>query len=239
MEEINLKDLFTYFLSKLSFIAIVTVLVGIIGCIYAIFLQTPMYNSYTTLLLTRVSDDKNGAGLTTSDITINSKLVGTYSEIIKSSRIKSQVISDLDLDFSESRLDKMVTVTNVANTELIKISVSSDDPELSASIANKIATVFSEEIVDIYSIQNLSIIDKAKPASNPYNINIVKQIVIYLAAGFIVSMVLVFVIYYFDNKIKSVEEVEQKIQLPILGAVPNRTYKAKKKKSSSKGGSRR
>ena len=51
-------------------------------------------------------------------------------------------------------------------------------------------------------------------------------------------MVLVFVIYYFDNKIKSVEEVEQKIQLPILGAVPNRTYKAKKK-GSSKGGSRR
>lgn len=231
MEEINLKDLFSYFISKLSLMAIIAVFVGILGCIYAIFLQTPMYNSYTTLVLTRVSDENSS--LTANDITINSKLVGTYSEIIKSSRIMNAVIEKLDLDYTADQLKKTITVTNINNTELIKISVNTDDPSLSSDIANEIAGVFSEEIVDIYSIQNLAIIDKAIPATNPYNINILKQVAIYLAAGVVLAFVVVFIIYYFDNKIKSVEEVEQKIGLPILGSVPNRTMK--KKKSTSKG----
>ena len=233
MEEINLKDMFSYFVSKLSFMAIITVFVGILGCIYAIFLQVPMYNSYTTLVLTRVSEgDSTNANLTT-DLTINSKLVGTYSEIIKSSRIMKPVVEDLDLDYSVEDLQKIVVVTNVADTELIKISVNTDDPELSANIANKIAQVFSQEIKEIYEIQNLTVIDKAVVDDEPYNVNIVKQVIIYLLAGVVISFAVVFVIYYFDNKIKSVEEVEQKIGLPILGSVPNRTFKSKKKKSNS------
>lgn len=233
MEEINLKDMFSYFLSKISFMAIITVFVGILGCIYAIFLQVPMYNSYTTLVLTRVNEGDSTNTSLTNDLTINSKLVGTYSEIIKSSRIMKPVVEDLGLDYSVEELQKIVVVTNVSDTELIKISVNTDDPELSANIANKIAQVFSQEIKEIYEIQNLTVIDKAVVDNEPYNVNILKQVVIYLLAGVVISFAVVFVIYYFDNKIKSVEEVEQKIGLPILGSVPNRTFKSKKKKGSN------
>lgn len=227
MEEINIKDLFDYFINKLSLIGIITVFIGILGCLYSIFLQIPMYNSYTTLVLTRVSDDKNGS-ITTTDITINSQLVSTYSQIIKSNRIMRQVIETLELDYSLEQLKNAVTVTNVENTELIKISVNTDDPELSSQIANEIAVVFSKEIVDIYSIQNIATIDKAFPDTTPYNVNILKQVLIYLIIGLGVSLVIVFIAYYFDNKIKTIEEVEAKIGLPILGAVPNRTFKMKK-----------
>ena len=121
LEEINLKDLFTYFVSKFTLIASITVIIGIAGIIYALFIQVPMYNSYTTLVLTRVNEDSQE--ITTNDITINSKLVGTYSKIIKSNRIISPVIKELNLDMSEEELKEIVTVTNEEDTELIKISV--------------------------------------------------------------------------------------------------------------------
>lgn len=230
MEEVNLKDMFNYFISKFTFIASITVIIGILGIIYTLFIQVPMYNSYTTLVLTRVNEDAQE--ITANDITINSKLVSTYSKIIKSNRIISPVIKDLNLDMTEEELKEIVTVTNEENTELIKISVNTDDPSLSCDIVNKIAERFSEEIVEIYQIQNITIIDKAEIAEKPYNINILKQIIIYLAIGIGLSMVIVFVMYYFDNKIKSVEEVEEKIGLPILGTVPNRSLNGRK---SSKG----
>lgn len=227
VEEINLKDLFDYFISKISLIGIITIFIGILGCLYSMFMQTPMYNSYTTFVLTRVSDDNNSS-ITTTDITINSQLVSTYSQIIKSNRIMKQVIESLSLNYSLEDLKRAVTVTNVENTELIKISVNTSDPEISSQIANEIAVVFSKEIVDIYSIQNIAIIDKAFADANPYNVNILRQVCIYLIMGFGISLVIVFIAYYFDNKIKTVEEVEAKIGLPILGAVPNRIFKMKK-----------
>lgn len=233
VEEINLKDLFSYFLNKLSLMTMITVLIGILGCMYAIFIQKPLYNSYTTLVLTRVSDENTSQNLS-NDISINSKLVGTYSEIIKSSRIMQEVINDLNLDYTIDELKKIVTVTNVSDTELIKISVNSPDPSLSSNIANKIANQFSQEISEIYEIQNITVIDKATPALVPYNINILKQVGLYLAVGLILSFITVFVMYYFDNKIKSIEEVEQKIGLPILGSIPSRTFKKNSKKGGTK-----
>lgn len=229
MEEINLKDLFSYFLNKLSLMTMITVFVGILGCMYAIFIQTPLYNSYTTLVLTRVSDENTTQNLS-NDISINSKLVGTYSEIIKSSRIMQEVINDLSLDYTIDELKKIVTVTNISATELIKISVNTRDPSLSSNIANKIANQFSQEISEIYEIQNITVIDKATPALVPYNINILKQVGLYLAVGLVLSLIIIFVMYYFDNKIKSIEEVEQKLELPILGSIPNRTFKKNTKK---------
>lgn len=227
VEEINLKDLLSYFLNKFSLMIMITVFVGILGCLYAIFIQTPLYNSYTTLVLARVSDDKNSQNLS-NDISINSKLVGNYREIIKSNRIMQNVISDLNLSYTIDELKKIVTVTNVADTELIKISVNTKDPSLSSDIANKIASQFSQEVAEIYEIQNITVIDKATPSLTPYNVNILKQVGLYIAIGLVIAFITVFIMYYFDNTIKSIEEVEEKIGLPILGSVPYRSNNTKK-----------
>ena len=85
MEEINLQDLFKYFVSKILVIVLVTVFFGLIGSLYLLFMQTPMYKSTTTLLLANVSGmDGSSSSITTNDITLNQKLVSTYREIIKS-----------------------------------------------------------------------------------------------------------------------------------------------------------
>ena len=73
VEEINLKDLFSYFLNKLSLMTMIIVLIGILGCMYAIFIQKPLYNSYTTLVLPRVSDENTTQNLS-NDISINSNI---------------------------------------------------------------------------------------------------------------------------------------------------------------------
>ena len=52
-----------------------------------------------------------------------------------------------------------------------------------------------------------------------YNINIPKQVIIYFFIGIIIALSILFIIFYFDRTIKSVEQVEQKIKLPILGGV--------------------
>lgn len=218
MEEINLKELFEYFKERILIIFTIILVVLIVGCVYSVFFKTPMYQSSSTIIL--VNDDGSTGQITQNDINIGKSLVSTYSDIITSRRILDPVINNLSLDYSYEALKGMVNVNNDGKTEIIKIFVSNQDAGLAANIANEIVKVFKEEIKGIYKLQNVSVIDKAIEASGAYNINVVKDIIIYLLAGIILSLAVVFIIYYFDTTIKSAEEVENKLGLPVFGIIP-------------------
>ena len=229
MEELDLKELFDYLKDKLSYIILGTVVVCLLGALYALILQKPIYKSSTTLVLASASSNENNTtGITQNDVMLNQKLVLTYQEIVKSRKVLSQVINDLKLETTVEDLADKISVTSITDTEIIKISVTDGDPKLAKQIANDVAKVFSGEVVDIYNVRNVSILDVANLPNTPDNINIPKQLIIYGMIGFILSFGIVFALYYFDNSIKSTEQVEEKIGLPILGSVPMKGKRRKR-----------
>ena len=235
MEEINLKELFVYFVSKLPIIVIAALLTTLVGIAYGLWIQKPMYNSYTTIVLTRTDNDStttDGTGITQSDILLNQNLVSTYREIIKSKRILNQVINNLDLNISTDELEKNISVTSEKDTEVIKISVNNSNPTDAKDIANEIERVFSNEIISIYNIKNITIIDYAEEDTTPYNINVPKQIILAFLIGFILACAVIFVTFYFDTTIKSSEEIENKLGLPVLGVVPIKSISKNKRRRS-------
>lgn len=224
MEEIDLEELFTFIKNKLGLLIIITASVCLIGCIYGLIIQKPMYSSYTTVIL-----NGNEETFNQSDYALNKNLVGTYSEIVKSRRVLDQVISKLDLDITYEELTKKISVTALNNTEIIKITINDKNAIDAKNIANVTAEYFTKEIIVLYNMNNVEILDKAIESEKPYNINIPKQIVIYFMLGFVLAAGILFIIYYFDRTIKSVEQVEQKIKLPILGSVQELNRGAKRK----------
>ena len=221
MEEINLKEVYTYFKFRILWILIAIVAIVVIGNIYTIITRVPMYQSNTTLVL--VGESKKG--YSQSDSVLNQNLIGTYSQIITSRTVLSQVIDNLKLKTTTESLSKNITTSSVEDTEIIKITVNSSKRKEAAKIADEVATVFSKEVQDIYNLENVTIIDKAEVATSPYNINYVKDNIIYLMIGVVLSFGVVFVMYYFDTTIKSSEVVEEKLGLPVIGIVPKEENK--------------
>ena len=217
MEEIDLKELLDYFWSKKVYIIIVTLIALLLGATYTAVLQKPKYKSYTTILLTKEADSNT---ITSNDITLNKNLVDTYREIIKSKKVISKVIDNLNLNYSVVELSKNVTVESINETEIIKVSVVDDDPKLSMVIANEIANVFNAEIVKLYNIQNVGVVDVAEMPNLPYNVNLLKQLVLSGLVGIVLGFGIVFVMYYFDTSVKTTEEIEKKLGLPVIGVIP-------------------
>ncbi|MBR4618643.1 MAG: hypothetical protein IKO49_05005 [Bacilli bacterium] len=215
MEEINLMEVFSYFKAKIVTILMIVVVVMILGNVYTIVVKEPMYQSNTTILLVNEDSQQN-----ISDLQLNKNLISTYSEIIKSRKVLNQVIKVLNLDYSVQQLSKNITVSSVQDTEIIKITVSDRDKEKAAVIANQISETFSKEIKGYYHLENISIIDKAIVANGPYNINLLKDNIIFLLIGAVLAFGIIFVIYYFDTSIKSSEVIESKLGLTVLGIVP-------------------
>ena len=223
MEEIDLKELFLFVKSKLGLLIIITAGVCLLGCIYGLFVQKPMYQSYTTVILSG-----NESTITQNDMALNQNLINTYAEIVKSRRVLEQVIDELDLNLSYEQLASKISVTAVNNTEIIRITVSDIDAIKAKNIANITASHFASEVVDLMGMDNVDILDEAIESKAPYNINVTKQITIYFILGLILSVGILFIIFYFDRSIKSIEQVEQKIKLPILGGVQEYQRGAKK-----------
>ena len=238
MEELDLKELFSYYIKKLPIIILTAILALLVGYLYIEEFQVPMYNGTTTIILVENKEDKENSTVTQNDLTVNEKLVSTYSEIIKSRRVLKPVIDDLELDTTIDKLKKQITVTSVSGTSIIEIKVSDKNKRIAVKIANKIAEVFETEISDIYKLENISVIDEAIVEKKPYNVNIPKQMIIYALIGIVLSCGLIFIMFYFDNSIKSKKEIETKLNLPVLGEIPlnKRIINEEKKRKKRKGG---
>lgn len=220
MDEISLKELLRYIVSKIYVVFLVLLAVFSAGEIYSIYLKTPMYNSTTKLVLTQ-SEASSNAAVTTNDVTLSNNLVKTYSEIIKSRDVLSKVAENLKLNLSSDQLADKISVSSVSNTQLITVTVSDESAEQAQKIANEVAKVFKAEIVNLYKIDNVQIVDKAQLAGAPYNINTMKSALQYLAAGLALGIGAVLVMFYLDNTIKNSQIVEEKAGLVVLGVVPS------------------
>ena len=219
MEEIDLGELFSYFVQRIYIIIIAVLVCLICGITYTVFLKEPLYKSDVNVIV--VSKEKETSSALQSEIIANQKLAATYRELVESRRILKEVIKNLELKYSVRELQEMITVENVNETEIIRITVNSKSAMEAKMIANETAEIFEKEMVDIYNLENVSIIDKAELASSPYNVNLIKDSVIYFALGLVLSCGIIFVIYYFDNTIKSVEQIEKHLGIPVIGTVPS------------------
>lgn len=228
VEEINIKDLLNYFLTKLWILIIIVLGVLIIGNAYSFFIKVPLYQSKTKLVL--VSESNAQTGMTQNDVMLNNNLVATYSEMIKSRDILKQVINNLGLkDESTESLSNKINVSTTANTQTIIISVSDTDGKTAKLICDEVARVFTKEIVKIYKLDNVHVYEKAIVSNSPYNMNIVKDNVIYLLLGIVVGGGIIFLFFFFDTTIKSSEDIEEKMELNLLGIVPKVSVKAGEK----------
>ncbi len=217
MEDVNFNEILNYFKSKIVFILIMILFVVVLGMFYSLYIKVPLYQSTSTIVLARPETETQSLQ---SDLTLNQSLVDTYKEIVKSRSVLEKSIEQLDLNMKYETLLNNVSVDNVTNTEVIKITVISENSEEATELVTTITEVFSEEVTDIWDIQNIKVLDTASTEEEPFNINMYKEIIIYIGIGMALSFITLLIRYSLDTTIKNVAEVELVTGLPILGAVP-------------------
>ena len=184
------------------------------------------------VLAQRSSSGQTGDGaISATDLTMNSKLVSTYSELIKRKAILGQVCENLNIpDSNIQELRGKIKVNSAKNTEIIEISVTNKDPNKAAAIANEIAKVFGEKIVEIYNISNVYLLDRAEANAVPSNINHMKDVVIFAFIGLVIAAVYVLIANMLDNTIKTEQDVEATTELLVLSSIPNYDVEIKSKR---------
>ena len=218
-EDIDIKRILEIILSKKLLIVLILLFSILFGYAYSYYYKKPEYKSSVTILLV-ADENKTNKELTQTDLNINNGLISTYSSIAKSTNVVQKTIENLELNMSASSLQKKVDAKQIDSTQFLKISVTNANPELAKNIANELANVFTQQIKEIYNLQNISIVDEAEVESTPCNVNHMKDIIMFAFAGLFLAMVSVVAIFMFDDTIKSEEDIEKNVKLKAIGTLP-------------------
>ncbi|MEW4272109.1 YveK family protein [Priestia megaterium] len=220
-ETINLRNLFQVLRKRLWLIILVTVTTAIVGSIVTFFVLTPVYESKTQILVNQAKSEQQLYNQQT--VQTNVQLISTYNDIIKSPAILDKVIKKLQLNVSPQTLSSQIQVTNAQNSQVAQITVQDTNAKRAIKIANTTASVFKDEVPKIMNVNNVSILSKATAGNGnaPVKPQPFINIAIALMIGLIIGIVLSFVLDLIDNTVKTEQDIETILELPVMGTITN------------------
>lgn len=219
--EIDIRQLFRIIVKRMKWIVLITMLAVIISAGVSFYFLTPIYEASTTIMVNKTySDNEIITQLQLNDLNLNMRLAETYSEIIKSRRVVTEVIEQMDLDFTYEELTRITDVSLVKNTEFINIKVTNSDPVLARDIANTLAEVFQIEVVEIMKVDNVQVLDASILPTQPIKPNKTLNVAIAGVLGLMLSLGLVFLLEFLDRTLKSPDDVKLHLNLNVIGAIP-------------------
>ena len=219
-ETIDLREYFAIIKKRFWIIAIITIVAMVVSGVISFFMLSPVYESKSTLIVNTEKNEETQM-ITGDQFSVSQKLAVTYGEIIKSRAVLESVISNLKLDSEYEDLVEKITVSPVQDTQIISISVQDTNPKKARDIANEIPKVFEKEVKRITKANDIQVIDKAILPENPIKPNKMMNVAIAAVLGMMIGLFIVFLLEYLDNKIKTPQDVEKHLDLPILGVIPN------------------
>ncbi|RXX22384.1 capsular polysaccharide biosynthesis protein [Streptococcus oralis] len=218
--EIDVFQLLNTLWKRKLIIALVAIVTGAIAFAYSKFIIKPEYTSTTRIyVVNRNQGDK--PGLTNQDLQAGSYLVKDYREIILSQDVLEKVVTDLKLNMSTKGLASKVQVTVPVDTRIVSISVKDKQPEEASRIANSLREVAAQKIINVTRVSDVTTLEEARPATSPSSPNIRRNTLIAFLGGLGVVVVVVLLVELLDVRVKRPEDIEDVMQIPLLGVIPN------------------
>ncbi|CAC9131406.1 chain length regulator (capsular polysaccharide biosynthesis) [Staphylococcus aureus] len=215
-EKFDLVKLLNILKKNIKLLLILPAICLVVSTELTFFVMPDKYTASTQIL---VNMKKSSSDLAFQNVQSSLQSVNTYTEIIKSPRILDKVSREFDGQYSTAELNSFLKVTNQTNSQIITVSVTTGNKSESDKIVNRISKVFAHDMPKIMSVDNVTILssahDNAVKVSPIVSVNLVISIIV----GIVLAILIIFLKELLDKRIKTEEDVESQLGLPILGSI--------------------
>lgn len=225
-KEINIQNIISEALKKWWLILISVIVCGAIFFTYSKYFIPEQFTSKGMVYVDNKAQEiissetvNNTANL--YDLTTAEMLVDTYIEILSSNGFFELIKNNIDTVYEAKQMKSMVNYSRVEETGVIHISVTALSPEEANKICSAVLEYANYQIMTIMEVGSVRTIDSASmPESHSYP-NITTNTLLGMILGGLLALLIIFLINYFDVRIKGVEDIENKYDLVVLGTIPN------------------
>lgn len=214
--EIDLKEVFYLLLSHWKSIFLAMLIGAAIFGAYHTFLLKPSYQADASIYITSTD-----SMISFSDLQLSAALTDDYANIIKSRTVLNRVIDELDLNLNYKQLGALISVENPDSTHIVDIKVTCDDPELSRNITNALMNISVDQIYQVIGSGEPTVIDYAMAeAVQDVTPSLKKYLMLGALLGALIVCAIVVLRMLTDTTLKSVDDIDRYLHLPVLAAVP-------------------
>lgn len=229
-DELDLLDLLKYFLRKIKYVIAAALIGAVVAGLYVYFLVTPLYQATAQLYVVNSGDEV----INLSDFQIGSYLKTDYQLVFNTWEVNQQVIENLNLPYSVSQLESMVSVSNPQDTRALFVTVTSPYPAEAAAIANEMATVARQYIADTMLTEMPTTLSVALEPKEPFSPNKTQTVIVGFLVGMLLSLGVLFIAFVLDDKVKSSSDIVKYTGAAPLAVVPLTNVSSNNKKSKGR-----
>lgn len=220
---IDLLHIAKALLQRWWLIALSGFLAAVIGFSIAAFAITPKYSASIMLYVNNnsFSVGSTSFSISSSEIVAAQSLVKTYSVLLKNRTTLERVAEKAEVSYTTAELSGMITASSADETEVMKVTVTCEDPYEAALIANSIAEVLPVRVSEIVEGSSMAVVDSAVPRLGKVSPSITRHTAIGFIIGAMLSVLVLVIMAIMDDTIHDEEYLLQNYEYPILAKVPD------------------
>lgn len=220
---IDVLNILKFVLQRFWVIVVSGILAAALAFGISAFVIAPQYSSSIMLYVNNSSFSLGNTNfsISSSEITAAQNLVKTYGEILNSRTTLERVIEKSDVEYDYKQLAEMIDAAPSNGTEIMRVTVTAENPYEASKIANCIAEVLPIRISEIVDGASMEVVDSAIPNLEKISPSITNYTAVGLILGVLLSFLVLAIFAMMDNTIHDEEYVLKTYNYPILAKVPN------------------
>lgn len=219
--DINFIDLLNVMIRKWWLIAVMVVISGAGTYIYSDLFMEPKYKTDGSIYVNCETESQVLEVASTGRLESNYRLASTYVEILKSREFLTGVARDLNNKYSHGQIKSMLTIEPVNETELLKITVESTNPEDACKIVESIQSRAADQLITVVRAGSVEVLDIPYVPETPFSPNKSRNAFLGMLVGAVLAAGIIFLMELFDTHIKSPDEIRRSYDEPIIGEIPS------------------
>lgn len=217
--EISLVELYRVVRPYLLHIVLVALVFSMLSFLYTKVIVKPIYESRASIV---VNNRRSETEIITNDeITTARNLANLYAVIIKSESVLQPVINRSGEEININQLSSKVSVSAVDNTAVLSIRVKDQDPQVALEYLREIVSTAPSVLEDKVEAGSVKVISEPSVSTTPVSPNTTMNVAIAGILGGMLALGVVLLRHFLDRTIKSEEDINEKLGLPVIGVVPS------------------
>lgn len=223
-DKLDLFHIFSVLWHRAWLIVLAGVLAAAIAFGWATYTAPELYSSTATVYV----NDPTNYGFSIGNISTARSLVQTYLVLLRNRTTLEMVLKAADREgvYTYGQLNGMISAAAVDETEVFSITVTTNNPEEAARLANAIVDVLPVRIEEIMDGASMRLVDSAIPNYTRIGTNITRSTFIGMLIGALLMSALLIILDLLNDVIRDESHILQTYDIPILARVPDLTEDA-------------
>lgn len=220
VKTVKIKDMWQVLVSHILVIVAAAVACAVVVFIVCKVAVKPKYESTATLYILNQDNEKNSSSAST-DFSLALNVVNDCTYLLKSHAVLDEVIDDLNLDISFDELADCIATKNPDQTRVLEVTVKATSPQEAKRIVDAVCSVGTEKIMDAMGFKQVNLYEKGTLPTEPCNNIALKAAFLAAVAAAVIAYGVFLVIFIFDDKLRTEDDIEKYLNISIIGRIPN------------------